>query len=159
MADYKYANENGTMIVKQDGNLHIPNDPRNADWQKFQEWVANGGIPDPWKTEEERQTHFLQEKLVELEGELDKRFQTAINSTSLFNMVRAMQRYMVLLRMETKGTIPQNRIPYLDNIDSIVIEIEILENRYDAAKAWLEDPTRTVEEIKGFDVLVNPNWP
>ncbi|UPK03088.1 hypothetical protein [Bradyrhizobium sp. 170] len=25
----------------------IPNDPANADWIKYQEWLAAGGVPDP----------------------------------------------------------------------------------------------------------------
>jgi hypothetical protein len=26
----------------------IPNDPANRDWQEYQQWVADGGVPDPF---------------------------------------------------------------------------------------------------------------
>jgi hypothetical protein len=26
----------------------IPNDPANRDWQEYQQWLADGGVPDPF---------------------------------------------------------------------------------------------------------------
>jgi hypothetical protein len=35
------------VIRKVDGAC-IPNDPANRDWIEYQEWLADGGVPDPY---------------------------------------------------------------------------------------------------------------
>ncbi len=35
----------GTMIVRDAEGAHIPADPRNADWQAYQAWLAAGNAP------------------------------------------------------------------------------------------------------------------
>ncbi len=34
-------------VVRDSDGASIPNDPRNADWQAFQEWQQAGGVPNP----------------------------------------------------------------------------------------------------------------
>lgn len=43
MAKYKIANAG----VKREDNSFIPNDPQNRDWVEYQEWLAQGNVPDP----------------------------------------------------------------------------------------------------------------
>ena len=46
MAEYQLTTEN-TVIRTVDGAI-IPNDPANRDWVEYQEWLADGGVPDPY---------------------------------------------------------------------------------------------------------------
>lgn len=45
-----YGNLNAGVIARTDdagGISFIPNDPRNSDWQAYQEWLAAGNAPLP----------------------------------------------------------------------------------------------------------------
>ena len=45
MSDYKLT---GTDIVVRTGdNASIPNDPANRDRIEYEQWLADGGVPDP----------------------------------------------------------------------------------------------------------------
>jgi hypothetical protein len=44
---YTFANAEGTAVIRNDGAV-IPNDPDNADWIAYQEWVALGGVTMPY---------------------------------------------------------------------------------------------------------------
>lgn len=46
MADYVLTSSDA-VIRKQDG-ARIPDDPSNRDWVAFQDWLAAGGVPDPY---------------------------------------------------------------------------------------------------------------
>jgi hypothetical protein len=49
MVEYRLTqSENHVQHVPPDGPVTtIPNDPANADWIKYQDWLAAGGVPDP----------------------------------------------------------------------------------------------------------------
>jgi hypothetical protein len=49
MADYKLAtpDPNGPVIRTAD-QAHIPAAPGNRDWDDYQDWLAAGGVPDPY---------------------------------------------------------------------------------------------------------------
>lgn len=47
MADYQLTATDAAIIRAID-QAHIPNDPANRDWMKYQEWLAAGGVPDPY---------------------------------------------------------------------------------------------------------------
>ena len=34
-------------VIRVADNASIPNDPDNRDWRGYDEWVAQGGVPDP----------------------------------------------------------------------------------------------------------------
>ena len=38
---------NPNMILRLPDNAWIPNDPENTDWQAYQAWLAEGGVPLP----------------------------------------------------------------------------------------------------------------
>ena len=45
MADYQLTNS--TSVIRTEDGACIPNDPANRDWVEYQEWLADGGEPDP----------------------------------------------------------------------------------------------------------------
>ena len=47
MADYQLTATDAVVIYTPDGS-HIPNDPANRHWIEYQEWLADGGVPDPY---------------------------------------------------------------------------------------------------------------
>lgn len=40
-------------VKRLSDGAHIPNDPKNKDWRKFQKWVDEGNTPEPEFTTEE----------------------------------------------------------------------------------------------------------
>jgi hypothetical protein len=38
---------NSSMIIRDSDGTAIPPDPRNADWQGYQAWIAAGNMPTP----------------------------------------------------------------------------------------------------------------
>jgi hypothetical protein len=46
MADYQFT-EGDTVIRTADG-ASIPNDPANRDYAEYEQWLADGGVPDPY---------------------------------------------------------------------------------------------------------------
>ncbi|MGX1151465.1 hypothetical protein [Bradyrhizobium ottawaense] len=48
MADYRLTATDAAVIRTED-NAGIPNDPANRDWQTYQQWLTDGGVPDPYK--------------------------------------------------------------------------------------------------------------
>ena len=47
MAEYQLTATDSTVIRTEDGAC-IPNDPANRDWVEYQQWLAAGGVPDPY---------------------------------------------------------------------------------------------------------------
>ena len=47
MAEYQLTATDSTVIRTEDGAC-IPNDPANRDWIEYQQWLAAGGVPDPY---------------------------------------------------------------------------------------------------------------
>lgn len=47
MADYRLT-ENDQAVIRTADNATIPNNPDNRDWQEYQQWLIDGGAPDPY---------------------------------------------------------------------------------------------------------------
>jgi hypothetical protein len=47
MADYQLIINPGAVLRVAD-NTFIPEDPKNSDWIAYQNWLADGGVPDPY---------------------------------------------------------------------------------------------------------------
>lgn len=50
MADYQLTSTE--MVIRTADNAHIPDDPTNHDRQDYEQWLANGGVPDPYEPPE-----------------------------------------------------------------------------------------------------------
>jgi hypothetical protein len=46
MADYRLTATD--MVIRTSDDVHIPNDPGNRDRQQYEQWLADGGVPDPY---------------------------------------------------------------------------------------------------------------
>ena len=46
MAEYQLI-ANSTSVTRRADNAIIPDDPANRDWQQYQQFLADGGVPDP----------------------------------------------------------------------------------------------------------------
>ena len=42
-----YKLTNSTSIIRLSDNAFIPAVPANTDWQQYQQWLAEGNVPDP----------------------------------------------------------------------------------------------------------------
>jgi hypothetical protein len=47
MADYQLT-ETDAVVIRTADMTHIPNDDANRDWQDYQRWLDDGGVPDPY---------------------------------------------------------------------------------------------------------------
>ena len=47
MSNYTYQLLANSASVQRSDGVFIPNDPCNADWQQYQAWIADGGVPTP----------------------------------------------------------------------------------------------------------------
>jgi len=83
MADYRLTDTDKFVVrTKADphnpnaGEAWIPNDPLNMDWVEYQEWLAEGNVPDPYvepppppPTEGEAVAFDHENRIRSLEGE------------------------------------------------------------------------------------------
>ena len=76
MARYK-LNINGDGVFYPDGgNLNIPESMDNRHWIEYQEWLAEGNIPDPAETDEEKKVRLL--------GQLRSQRQARLTDTDFY---------------------------------------------------------------------------
>jgi len=48
MADYQLTATDEMIIKNEEPLLYIPNDPNNMDRARYEQWLADGGVPDPY---------------------------------------------------------------------------------------------------------------
>lgn len=46
MAEYQLTATD--VVIRTEDQAYIPNDPANRDRAKYEEWIAAGGVPDPY---------------------------------------------------------------------------------------------------------------
>ena len=46
MADYQLTATD--VVIRTEDNASIPADPANRDYAEYQQWLADGGVPDPY---------------------------------------------------------------------------------------------------------------
>ena len=77
MSDYQLTATDASVIRTEDGAC-IPNDPANRDWVEYQDWLDDGGVPDPYvepepvppePTEAQLIMYDHENRLREIEGE------------------------------------------------------------------------------------------
>lgn len=47
MADYRLTETD--VVIRTADSAHIPNDPANRDRIAFEQWLADGGVPEPFR--------------------------------------------------------------------------------------------------------------
>jgi hypothetical protein len=45
MAEYQLTHS--TTVIRTSDGAFLPDDPANADFQRYTQWLADGGVPDP----------------------------------------------------------------------------------------------------------------
>jgi len=48
MSEYRLLATPDMGVIRTADNATIPNDAGNRDWQEYQRWLADGGVPDPY---------------------------------------------------------------------------------------------------------------
>ena len=161
MADYKYSvdiNSENYGVIRLSDWASIPPDTRNSDWRVYLEYVDAGGETLPWKTDEELKEMALNEKLMELKIEYDRRIDIANGSSDVREINKERMKQFKLLRKEFKGSASVDDVNDLDQYDVINDHLDTLESDHDIAEEYIEDPVRTIEEIETYDVVNDPAW-
>lgn len=52
MADYQLTDSD--IVIRTADGAYIPNDPANRDRIEYEQWLADGGVPDPYVPPEAR---------------------------------------------------------------------------------------------------------
>jgi hypothetical protein len=52
MADYQLTATD--IVIRTADQANIPNDPANRDRAEYEQWLADGGVPDPYVPPEEQ---------------------------------------------------------------------------------------------------------
>lgn len=153
---WKFTNEEGTGAFEYATGISCIKDGHY--WDAFQEY-AQGGQVDPWKTTEELLEMALADKLQELRAERDSRVDAAVGTGDSRRKDKIISRSVKLLRRELKGTITAEETTELDAMETLDNFLETVDMECDTAKAWLEDTGRTIEQIEGYNVGIDPSWP
>lgn len=155
MADYKWINNEQTEVLKYSGGCMAEN---GYGWDEFQRYLDSGGQVDPWKTNEQILEDARSEKLQDLKTEKNSRVDAVVGTSDKRKKDKLLARTIKLLRRETKGIAKAKELAELDQMEALDDFLDYLDSEYDAAEAWLEDGSRILEQIQGYDVTTDPAW-
>jgi hypothetical protein len=84
-----YTLTTGTSVTRDADGAGIPDDPRNADWQAYQAWLAAGDMPNPYVAPPAPPPtlSFLQFMALFTSAEQDAIVNSADTQTKLFMMM------------------------------------------------------------------------
>ena len=154
MSDFKWNNQEETKCLKKSTSQYFTS--KSPIWQEMLELVEGGGQVDPWKTFDE----WIADALSRLFAKHDSII--AENGLSDISKTKKEQtKYNGALRRETKGQASVDDIILLDNediIDSWFDNMESTVEGSDYGEQWIEDPTRTEQELIDYDPSVI-TWP
>ncbi|MDH4320858.1 MAG: hypothetical protein OEV73_05090 [Desulfobulbaceae bacterium] len=142
------------FIVNTETGAHIPANPYNADWQRYQAWLAEGNTPGPAYSLDE----LMAKVSLAIEDEANTRVDAATSSDPRAKR-KALAKSIRLLRKELKGTASPSDLAYLNAQEAVVEYIEALEATAAVNIAWVQNPARTEAELEAFDPASSITWP
>lgn len=158
MAKYKYAGSNITDgVLEVEANKSIPNDVKNIDWIEYQQWVIDGGITDPWKTEQELIDIARSNAAITLDNYHSDLY-SAVFLGDQKQEIKADKKYNKALRKEFKGNANQGDVDYLDFFDDVADYYEDSDQERDKELQWINHQNRTEQELLDYDPSL-ANWP
>jgi len=153
---YKFTNKEGTAVLRQP-NLYIVES--GYGWKQYLRYTEDGGLTDPYKSEEEIYEISLEEKIVELKAELDTKANSSKPNSNSKSDAKVVARLIKLVRKESQGRASTKEIEEIDLMEALDNYLDAITDTYDVAEIWLEAPERTIEEIESYDVVTGPGWP
>lgn len=110
MAKYKIQDSG---VLDTEAGAFIPNAPGNRHWQEYQEWIAQGNIPDPLETLLEAQTR----RIVEVKAAAGIHIVTAYPEWKQRNMIaRQAELQDIVINGGTLSATEQDEMTTMQNI-------------------------------------------
>ena len=141
------------VIVIETGTC-IPEDPRNVDWIKYQQWLAKGNTVAPSRTRAELQVYV--EELIEEEA---GRRIDAVTSANPREKRKTLARAIKLIRREVKGKASVEEIFELDVQEAIADYIDVIEEFAYSNIGWTKSEAPTNEKLEAFNPGTDIDWP
>lgn len=153
MTDYKWLNREHTQVLRYPNACIVEG---GTGWDGFQVYLADGGIVDPWKTRDELEQDALNKLWAHHDSLIDAE---TINKMKSKNPNRHNGKLHAAIHRKAIG---QNS----PSDDNLIAANDILDSWFDAmeriaedeGETWIEEPTRTDQELINFDPAVL-NWP
>jgi hypothetical protein len=156
MSEYRWTSDNQTSVLRLSDNANIVKN--GSGWDEFLEYTTDGGQVDPWKTDEQIYQDALFQKLKSLRIEKDNRSDSAVATSDPRKKDKMISRAVKLLRREMQGKASANETAELDNLSVVDDLLDSLDTDFKAAETWLSDPSRSIEQINGYNVVTDPGW-
>ncbi len=143
----------GAVIVIETGAC-IPNDPRNVDWVRYQQWLAKGNTVAPSRTRAEQQEYVAEL----IEAEADRRIDAA-TSANPRDKRKSLAHAIRLIRKEAKGNASPEDVAALDKQEAVADHIDAVESLSDSSALWIRSEVPTNVELEDFDPVNDISWP
>jgi len=120
------------------------------------DWLAEGNIPDQWRTPTEALDTTITEKNAERSTEYSRRVTLAQGTDDPLQLQLANSKQQKALRKESKGTQSQADTDYLDARDVLDDALDVLGSKNDALELLIEGSTQA--ELDVLDVTNDIHW-